>query len=148
MAKTAQSGEPDRDLYSGLIRLHILQNAAEEPIFGLGMAEELARQGYRISPGTLYPLLDGLREERLSAILGGEGGPFSAPGVSRDTSGQTRSGGGEGQNTRAFRGADSYGLIPSRGERETLFHASSNSRAEWVVLVTIYIRVANPLAHR
>jgi len=53
----------DRDLYSGLIRLHILHHAAEEPIFGMGMAEELARHGYRISPGTLYPLLHGLEEK-------------------------------------------------------------------------------------
>jgi DNA-binding PadR family transcriptional regulator len=59
MPKAAQSGDADRDLYSGLIRLHILHHASEEPIFGLGMAEELARHGYRISPGTLYPLLDG-----------------------------------------------------------------------------------------
>jgi PadR family transcriptional regulator PadR len=51
---------PDRDLYSGLIRLHILHHAAEEPIFGLGMAEELARHGYKLSLGTLYPLLHGL----------------------------------------------------------------------------------------
>ena len=55
--------EDDRDLYSGLIRLHILHHAAEEPIFGLGMAEELARHGYRISPGTLYPLLHGLERK-------------------------------------------------------------------------------------
>jgi DNA-binding PadR family transcriptional regulator len=47
----------DPDLYSGLIRLHVLHHAAEEPVFGLGMIEELARHGYRISPGTLYPLL-------------------------------------------------------------------------------------------
>ena len=53
----------DRDLYSGLIRLHVLHHAAEEPIFGLGMAEELARHGYRISPGTLYPLLHGLERK-------------------------------------------------------------------------------------
>src|ERR1039458_10510494 len=50
------TGGHDRDLYSGLIRLHVLHHAAEEPIFGLGMVEELARHGYRISPGTLYPL--------------------------------------------------------------------------------------------
>src|SRR5690242_17737772 len=55
--------DDDRDLYSGLIRLHILHHAAEEPIFGLGMAEELARHGYRISPGTLYPLLHGLEKK-------------------------------------------------------------------------------------
>lgn len=55
--------EPDRDLYSGLIRLHVLHHAARQPIFGLGMAEELARHGYRISPGTLYPLLHGLEKK-------------------------------------------------------------------------------------
>ena len=52
----------DRDLYSGLIRLHVLHHAAREPIFGKGMVEELARHGYRISPGTLYPLLHGLEK--------------------------------------------------------------------------------------
>ena len=52
-----------RDLYSGLIRLHILHHAVEEPIFGLEMAEELARHGYRISLGTLYPLLHGLERK-------------------------------------------------------------------------------------
>jgi PadR family transcriptional regulator PadR len=51
----------DPDLYSGLMRLHILCHAAERPIFGLGMVEELARHGYRISPGT--PLLHGLEKK-------------------------------------------------------------------------------------
>src|ERR1051326_6653895 len=53
----------DRDLYSGLIRLHVLHHAAEGPIFGLGMIEELARHGYRISPGSLYPILQGLQKK-------------------------------------------------------------------------------------
>jgi len=53
----------DRDLYSGLIRLHVLHHAVEEPIFGLGMMEELGRHGYRISPGSLYPLLHGLEKK-------------------------------------------------------------------------------------
>ena len=52
-----------RDLYSGLIRLHVLHHAAEAPIFGLEMAEELARHGYRISLGTLYPLLHGMERK-------------------------------------------------------------------------------------
>ncbi len=34
----------DKDLYGGLIRLHILHHAAEEPVFGLGIIEELRRQ--------------------------------------------------------------------------------------------------------
>jgi DNA-binding PadR family transcriptional regulator len=54
----------DRDLYSGLIRLHVLHHAAAAPIFGRGMVEELARHGYRISPGTLYPILHGLEKKR------------------------------------------------------------------------------------
>lgn len=53
----------DRDLYSGLIRLHVLHHACEEPVFGLGMIEELSRHGYRISPGSLYPLLHGLERK-------------------------------------------------------------------------------------
>lgn len=64
MAKTTSDDvSPDRDLYSGLIRLHVLHHAVEEPIFGLGMATELERHGYRISPGTLYPLLHGLEKK-------------------------------------------------------------------------------------
>ena len=50
-------------MYSGLIRLHVLHHAVEEPIFGLGMIEELARHGYRVSPGSLYPLLHGLEKK-------------------------------------------------------------------------------------
>jgi len=53
----------DRDLYSGLIRLHVLHHAAEGPVFGMGMMEELARHGYRISPGSLYPLLQRLENK-------------------------------------------------------------------------------------
>ena len=53
----------NRDLYSGLIRLHVLHHAVEEPVFGLGMVEELGRHGYRISPGTLYPVLHGLEKK-------------------------------------------------------------------------------------
>ncbi len=45
------------------IRLGIEGNPAEEPIFGLRMAEELARHGYKLSPGTLYPLLHGLEQK-------------------------------------------------------------------------------------
>jgi len=54
----------DQDLYSGLIRLHILHHASEEPIFGLGMIRELRRHGYRIGPGTLYPILHRLEEKK------------------------------------------------------------------------------------
>ena len=49
-----------QDIYSGLVRIHILYHACQGPIFGLGMIEELGRHGYRLSAGTLYPLLHGL----------------------------------------------------------------------------------------
>ena len=53
----------NKDLYGGLIRLHILHHAAEEPIFGLGIIEELRRHGYEMSAGTLYPMLHGLEKK-------------------------------------------------------------------------------------
>jgi DNA-binding PadR family transcriptional regulator len=62
MASAKQEIADARQLYSGLIRLHILHHAAERGIFGLGMIEELARHGYKLSPGTLYPILHGLQE--------------------------------------------------------------------------------------
>lgn len=54
------SAAPDRELYSGIIRLHILHHACQGAVYGLWIIEELARHGYRISPGTLYPMLHGM----------------------------------------------------------------------------------------
>jgi PadR family transcriptional regulator, regulatory protein PadR len=54
----------DQELYSGLVRLHVLHHACHEPVFGLGMIQELRRHGYRIGPGTLYPLLHRLEQKR------------------------------------------------------------------------------------
>ena len=57
--------ESDRYLYAGLIRLHVLHHAVHEPVYGLAMIEELGRHGYRLSAGTLYPILHGLEERGL-----------------------------------------------------------------------------------
>jgi PadR family transcriptional regulator, regulatory protein PadR len=63
---------PKRELFYGLIRIHVLLHAAQEPIFGLAMMEELAHHGYRVGPGTLYPLLHGMeRAGLLKAVSGG-----------------------------------------------------------------------------
>jgi PadR family transcriptional regulator, regulatory protein PadR len=64
-SKKKNKGEDrrDQDLYAGLIRLHILHHAAKAPVFGLWFIEELARHGYKLSPGTLYPLLHGLERK-------------------------------------------------------------------------------------
>jgi PadR family transcriptional regulator, regulatory protein PadR len=63
MSESSFDKHLDRDLYSGLIRLHVLHHAVEGPIFGLGMLEELGEHGYRISSGTLYPILHGLERK-------------------------------------------------------------------------------------
>jgi len=53
----------DREFFLGFIKIHILYHAAKAPIFGMEMAEELARHGYKLSPGTLYPTLHRLEKE-------------------------------------------------------------------------------------
>jgi PadR family transcriptional regulator PadR len=54
-----------RELFTGLIRIHVLVHASNEDIFGLAMMEELRHHGYRIGPGTLYPLLHGMERAGL-----------------------------------------------------------------------------------
>jgi PadR family transcriptional regulator PadR len=54
------------DLFSGgFIKLHVLHHASEHPVYGLWLIEELAEHGYKVSPGTLYPLLHSLEESEL-----------------------------------------------------------------------------------
>jgi DNA-binding PadR family transcriptional regulator len=53
------------DLRRGAVRLHILHHAAQGEIHGAWMADELARHGHRISPGTLYPALHRMEEAGL-----------------------------------------------------------------------------------
>lgn len=53
----------DKDLYGGLIRLHILHHAAEGPVFGAGISDELRHHRYKISAGTLYPMLHGMEKK-------------------------------------------------------------------------------------
>jgi DNA-binding PadR family transcriptional regulator len=52
-----------RDLFLGFVKVHILHHAAREPVYGLWLIEELARHGYELSPGTLYPTLHSLERE-------------------------------------------------------------------------------------
>ncbi|HEY7363212.1 MAG TPA: PadR family transcriptional regulator [Methylomirabilota bacterium] len=49
-----------RNFFLGFIKIHILHHAAQEPLYGLSLIEELRRHGYSLSPGTLYPILHGL----------------------------------------------------------------------------------------
>lgn len=61
----ATSDRFDQDLFAGLIPLHILHHASEKPIYGLWIIEELGRHGYKLSAGTLYPLLHRLEKRGL-----------------------------------------------------------------------------------
>jgi len=52
-----------RDFFLGFIKIHILYHASKEPIYGLWLIEELDRHGYKLSPGTLYPILRSLEKK-------------------------------------------------------------------------------------
>lgn len=54
----------DQEVYSGLIRLHVLYHASAGKIFGLGMIRELRHHGYRVGPGTLYPILHRMESKK------------------------------------------------------------------------------------
>ena len=93
----------DRDLYSGLIRLHILHHAAAEPIFGLGIISELGRHGYSLSAGTVYPVLHWLERKRYLKASRQEVGDKGAPRVSRHRAGPQGVGGSEGEGAGTIR---------------------------------------------
>lgn len=57
-----------RDVFLAFARVHVLHHAEEGRVFGAGMMKELARHGYRLGPGTLYPLLHRLRDDGLLAL--------------------------------------------------------------------------------
>jgi DNA-binding PadR family transcriptional regulator len=63
------------DLLSGFVRIHILHHAAEGPIYGQWIIEELAGHGYRLSPGTLYPMLRAMEEKGYLTAHEDNGGP-------------------------------------------------------------------------
>jgi PadR family transcriptional regulator PadR len=57
-----------RLFFAGFVRLHVLYHAAEGPICGVDIVAELGRHGYRLSPGTVYPVLHEL--ERAGWLTG------------------------------------------------------------------------------
>lgn len=65
-----------RGFFLGFVKIHILHHAAEEPLYGLSLIEELRRHGYRLSPGTVYPILHGLVDAgylvRAERVVGGK----------------------------------------------------------------------------
>ncbi len=46
-----------REFLIAFWKVHILYHAGEDGVYGQWMLEELHHHGYRLSPGTLYPIL-------------------------------------------------------------------------------------------
>ncbi len=64
------------DFFLGFVKIHVLHHAAQEPVYGLALIDELRRHGYELGPSTIYPLLHSLeaaghlaREDR---VVGGK----------------------------------------------------------------------------
>lgn len=51
------------DILAGFIRLHVLHHAADGDLYGQWMINELAHHGYKVSAGTLYPMLHSLEKK-------------------------------------------------------------------------------------
>ena len=65
-----------KEFLRGSIRIHVLYHASKESVYGVEMLRELRRHGYRLSPGTLYPMLHRMQKDGLiaceSKIVGGK----------------------------------------------------------------------------
>lgn len=55
--KSKPASAVEREILRPLWKVHILHHAGEAPIVAHWMMEELREHGYRVSPGTLYPMM-------------------------------------------------------------------------------------------
>jgi len=53
------------EFFSSFIKIHVLHHCLKEEIYGAWMMEELEEHGYKISPGSLYPMLRSLEQRGL-----------------------------------------------------------------------------------
>ena len=73
-----------REFLLAFWKIHILHHAGERGVYGQWMLEELDHHGYRLSPGTLYPILarmaarGWLRSSEPARSRGTTGVPFDA----------------------------------------------------------------------
>ena len=84
-----------REFGTAAVRLHVLHHAADGDVHGAWMADELARHGHRIAPGTLYPLLHrmeraGLLSSRIDVVDGRRRRSYRATGAGRDVLAECR----------------------------------------------------------
>lgn len=53
------------EFFSSFIKIHVLHHCLKEEIYGAWMIEELEEHGYKISPGSLYPMLRNMETKGL-----------------------------------------------------------------------------------
>lgn len=58
-----------RDLFLGFVKIHIIYHASQGEVNGVWLVAELAKHGYTISPGTLYPTLRKLQRDGYLASI-------------------------------------------------------------------------------
>ena len=54
-----------RKIFLGFIHIHILRHAYKKPFYGSWLIEHLKKHGYTMSPGTIYPILSKLEENKV-----------------------------------------------------------------------------------
>jgi len=69
----------EREFLLAFWKVHMLHHAAAHGVYGHWMLEELHRHGYRLSPGTLYPIL--VRMEKRGWLKSSEPARSKAPRV-------------------------------------------------------------------
>jgi len=52
----------NREILLSFWKVHILHHAEKQAVYGQWMLDELRRHGYKLSPGTLYPMLERMEE--------------------------------------------------------------------------------------
>lgn len=76
MQKNDETKVLSREILLAFWKVHILHHAAEGPVVGQWMLQELYRHGYAISPGTLYPILKRMEKNGwLRCEVAADGGP-------------------------------------------------------------------------
>ena len=78
----------EREILRPLWKVHILHHASEASVVGNWLLEELREHGYRVSPGTLYPLLG--RMVRLGWLAKGRAGRYRITAAGRRTLAEVR----------------------------------------------------------
>ena len=54
----------DRDFLRGFVKMYALWRTSKEDVYGVQILNEMKELGFNLSPGTLYPTLHALLEEK------------------------------------------------------------------------------------